>query len=153
MNGGRSSKEDVLQGATFLNLIGSAAHEVSQTFTFDDEGDRKKLANLKEKLEVCYVPKRNTTMERHALLPRRQHADQLFGDEFITDLSMKTHFCDLHARANSLIRDCVILGRLREDIEDLAVNLTPMQVFARHRRPRAPDPRLCKKTRYREEQS
>ena len=126
---GLVDKDDAVQAATFLHLVGSAAHEVSYTFTFDAEEDRKKLEKLKEKFEAYCVPKKNITMERHALLTRRQRAGEpLNFDEFITDLRSKARHCDLPASTDSLIRDCVVLGindnqlrerMLREDIDDL----------------------------------
>ena len=120
-------KDDEVQAATFLHLIGSAAHEVSNTFEFDDEEDRKKLKKLQEKFEAYCVPKKNITMERHSLLTRRQRPGESF-DEFITDLRSKARYCDFPASADSLIRDCVVLGindsqlrerMLREDVDDL----------------------------------
>ena len=124
---GLVDKDDAVQAATFLHLVESAAHEISYTFTFDAEEDRKKLAKLKEKFEAYCVPKKNITMERHALLTRRQRAGEPF-DDFITDLRSKARHCDLPASTDSLIRDCVVLGindnqlrerMLREDIDDL----------------------------------
>ena len=124
---GLVNKNDAMQAATFLHLVGSAAHEVSVTFMFDAEEDRKKLEKLKEKFEAYCVPKKNITMERHALLTRRQRAGEPF-DDFITDLRSKARHCDLPASTDSLIRDCVVLGindnqlrerMLREDIDDL----------------------------------
>ena len=83
---GLADKDDAVQASTFLHLVGSAAHEVSYTFTFNAEGDRKKLEKLKEKFEAYRVPKKNITMERHALLTRRQRA----GEPLILTISSRT---------------------------------------------------------------
>ena len=128
---GLVDKDDAVQAETFLHLVGSAAHEVSYTFTFDAEEHRKKFQKLKKKFEAYCVPKKNITMERHALLRCRQRAGEPFND-FIMDLRSKAQLCDLPASTDSVIRDCVVLGindnqlrerMLREDIDDLEKKL------------------------------
>lgn len=114
------SKGDNAEAATFLHLIGSAAYEVSQAFTFH-EGVRKKLKELKENSKLLLAKEKHTTMERYTLLMPHQHADKLF-DEFITDLRMKARFCDLPSSANSRIRHCVVWGI--NSIHSLATTIT-----------------------------
>ena len=73
---GLSAKAQDVQAATFLHVIGNEAHEVVNTFTFDSDDDKKKITKLQGKIEACCNPKKNVTLERHALLSRRQGSDE-----------------------------------------------------------------------------
>lgn len=114
---GLSTKDADVQAATFLHLVGSDAHEVYNTFEFASDSDRADPTKLKEKFAAYCTPKKNITLERHALFTRRQRAGESL-DDFVTDLRLQARHCDFPASSDSIIRDCIVMGlrdqKLRE---------------------------------------
>ena len=115
-----------MQSATFLHVIGPDAHGAFTTFEFDSNDDKKKLQNLKNKFEACCTSKKNTTLERHRLLSRKQRNGEAFHD-FLTDLCLTARYCQFPASQDSPLGDYIVMGviddklrqrLLRQDTDD-----------------------------------
>jgi hypothetical protein len=69
---GNLTRSDEVKSATFLHIAGQDALEVFKTFTWDTDGDDKKLAKVIEKFETYCMPRKNVTWERHIFNTRDQ---------------------------------------------------------------------------------
>jgi len=71
---GLTSKDTKIQAATLLHVIGPAALEVYNTFTWENEGDNEKVEMIMEKFVAYCIPRMNVTWERHMFsMRRREH--------------------------------------------------------------------------------
>ena len=68
-----STKDEGIQAATLLHVVGSDALKVYNTFSWDDAGDKNKVTKILEKFEAYCVPRRNITWERHVFNTHNQH--------------------------------------------------------------------------------
>jgi len=106
---GLGEKDNATQTAVFMHVAGKEAQRVLKTFVFDSDDDRKKLEKVQEKFKDYCLPKANVTMERHLLFTRKQKEGEGF-EEFLVELRDMAARCELPATADSILRDCVILG-------------------------------------------
>ena len=106
---GLSSKDAKIQAATLLHVIGPAALEIYNTFTWADEGDKQKVEVILVKYEAYCIPRTNVTWERHVFNTRHQHSDETI-DQYVTDLRKKAQTCEFRDLKEGLIRDRIVCG-------------------------------------------
>ena len=58
-------KNEEVKSSTFLHVVGPDALEIYNTFTWENEGDEKKLSKIVEKFALYCNPKKNVAYERH----------------------------------------------------------------------------------------
>lgn len=78
-----SKKEEMVQCAQLLTLIGDAGLRIYNTFAFHDN-ERNKIGTLIKKFEEYFNPRRNLTYERHKFLTYKQDDETV--EEYITHL-------------------------------------------------------------------
>ena len=106
---GLSSKEEGIQAATLLHVVGPDALEIYNTFTWEADGDRNKVTKILEKFEAYCVSRRNITWERHIFNTRSQHDGETI-DQYVTDLKTKAQTCEFKELKDGLIRDRIVCG-------------------------------------------
>ena len=106
---GLSEKDAKIQSATLLHVIGPAALEVYNTFTWENDDDKQKVDVILAKLEGHCIPRWNVTWERHVFNTRNQRDDETI-DQYITDLKKKAQTCEFQNLKDGLIRDRVVCG-------------------------------------------
>ena len=107
------TKSDDVKSATFLHVAGQDALEVFNTFTWDSDGDHKKLEKVIKKFEIYCMPRKNVTWERHIF----NTGDQQLGetiDQYATDLRKKAKSCEFGTLTESLIKDHIVCGVLSD---------------------------------------
>ena len=106
---GISEKDEKVQAATLLHVAGPEALEVYNTFTWEDEGDKKKVNKILEKFEAYCIPRKNITWQRHLFNTHNQRGDKSF-DQYLTDLKTKAQSCEFNDLKDGLIRDRIVCG-------------------------------------------
>ena len=110
---GLNSKDSKIQAATLLHVIGPAALEVYNTFTWDSDDDKQKVEVILTKFEAYCIPRTNVTWERHVFNTRNQREDETI-DQYVTDLKKKAQTCEFRDLKDSLICDRIVCG-IRSD--------------------------------------
>ena len=106
---GIDEKDEAVQAATFLHLIGPEARSIYDTFEFSYPADRKKLTPLKQRFAAYCEPRKNITFLRHQFFTRAQAHGETF-DQFLLDLRRKAKNCEFSALEKCLIRDRIVAG-------------------------------------------
>ena len=78
-------KNEEVKSSTFLHVIGPDALEIYNTFTWENEGDEKKLSKIVEKFASYCNPKKNVAYERHIFNKRMQNPGEKI-DAYATEL-------------------------------------------------------------------
>ena len=107
LTSGLSSKDAKIQAATLLHVIGPAALEIYNTFTWADEGDKQKVEVILAKYEAYCIPRTNVTWERHMFNTHNQHSDETI-DQYVTDLRKKAQMCEFRDLKDGLICDRIV---------------------------------------------
>ena len=92
-----------------LHVIGPAALEVYNTFTWENDDDKQKVDVILAKFEGHCIPRSNVTWERHVFNTPNQHDDETI-DQYITDLKKKAQTCEFQNLKDGLVRDRVVCG-------------------------------------------
>ena len=124
----KDKKNEKIQIATLLTLLGSEALDAYRNFKFDPATDKEKIKVVKEKFTTLYAPRRNTTYERYRFMTTRQSEGELF-DTFLASLMARRRTCRYDAsEADNITRDQIVIGirseMLREHllaVEDLTL--------------------------------
>ena len=106
---GTDAKSDEVGSATLLHFAGPEALEIYNTFTWTEEGDKKKIYKILENFEEYCTPRKNITWERHIFNTRAQKLGENI-DQYTTDLRKKATSCEFGILRNSLIRDRIVCG-------------------------------------------
>ena len=106
---GLSEKSEAVRSATLLHVAGPKALEVYNAFTWENEGDDKKVNKILEKFQTYCKLRKNITWERHVFNTRSQQVDETI-DQYVTDLKIKASSCEFGKLCDSLIRDRIICG-------------------------------------------
>jgi len=106
---GASKKEEQVRLAMFLNFIGDEALKVYNTFTYDQEGDAKKLDVVTNKFQEYCTPRKNVVHERYMFWKLTQQPGESV-DSFVTTLRLRAASCQFGDQTESMIRDRVVLG-------------------------------------------
>lgn len=114
---GISAKDESIQIATFLHVIGPEALEVYNTFKFDRPEDAQKLDNVKAKFKAYCNPRKNITHERHCFFIRTQNETETI-DQYVTELRTKASTCEFGDLCDSLIRDRLVCGVRNKTVKD-----------------------------------
>ena len=106
---GVSTKSDAERVATIIAVIGDAAVDVYDTFTWETEGENQKLEKVYEKFEAHCAGKKNITYERYVFNTRSQLPGEDI-DSFVTALRNLASSCEFGNLKLDLIRDRVVIG-------------------------------------------
>ena len=106
---GLSEKDDKIQSATLLHVVGPEALEIYNTFSWENEGDENKVVKIMEKFQAYCSPQKNITWERHIFNTCNQEVGETI-DQYITKLKTKAKSCKFGTLTNSLIQDRIVCG-------------------------------------------
>ncbi|XP_014675600.1 PREDICTED: uncharacterized protein K02A2.6-like [Priapulus caudatus] len=106
---GGAMKDDAIQTAIFLHVIGEPALEVYNGFTWAEAGDANDLAKIRLKFKDYCIPRTNVTFERHRFFTTVQKPGETI-DHFVTELRTRAKTCEFGILQDGLIRDRVICG-------------------------------------------
>ena len=110
---GNDSKEEGTKSAILLHVAGPEALEVYNTFTWEEEADKRKVAKIMEQFESYCMPRKNVVWERHVFNCRTQQPGETV-DQYVTDLRCKAKTCEFGTLTDSLIRDRIVYGILSD---------------------------------------
>lgn len=104
---GANEKDEAVQCAIFLHLIGEEPLDIYNTFTFNaDEVD--KIRPLIQKFDNYFAPKKNITFQRYLFNTCIQNGRPF--DNFLVDIKNKAKTCDFGNLEDSLVRDRIVCG-------------------------------------------
>ena len=122
---GIGEKDDRIKSATLLHVAGEEALEIYNTFTWDEEGDDKKVAAVMAKFEAYCNPRKNVTWERHIFNTRNQQPGETI-DQYVTDLKTKAKSCEFSTLSDSLIRDRIVGGIINDSTRSRLLRTTDL---------------------------
>lgn len=127
---GAGVMSEEVQIAILLHCIGESCIDVYNTFSFDNEEDKKKYDVVLKKFEDYFVPVKNESVNSHVFFTRNQHQNETF-DVYLTELRRLSADCNFGELKDRLIRDRIVAGiidkRLRDRLlreSDLDLNKT-----------------------------
>lgn len=107
--------------ALLLRTIGSRGNLLYESFSWDDEADKKDYDKVIKKFDDYCKPRINLVAKTHSLLTCKQ-GNRTF-DEFLTDLHTIAGLCDLKTMYNRMVLQALILGvesdRIRKKLFEL----------------------------------
>lgn len=111
-------KDESVQVATLLTVIGEDAREVYGTFSWDTAGDDTKHTKVLEKFSEYCEPRKNVPYERYKFNQRGQEPGESY-DRYRTALKKLAEGCDFgNINAEEVMRDRLVFGirdsRVRE---------------------------------------
>ena len=107
---GLNEKSEAVQVATLLTVIGEEAREVYATFTWDTEGDEKKINAVLAKFQQYCQPRRNIPIERYKFNRRAQEVGESY-DQYRTALRKLADECQFGTITPvELLRDRLVFG-------------------------------------------
>ena len=106
---GLDQKEEKIQVATLLHVLGKECGEIFSNFVWISEGDRDKIEAVEEKFNAHCVPLTSRHFNRFLFIKRKQHARETV-DEFCSDLKTLAKNCDLGDKEDSWITSMFVLG-------------------------------------------
>uniref|UniRef100_A0A8D8QRL7 Peptidase A2 domain-containing protein n=1 Tax=Cacopsylla melanoneura TaxID=428564 RepID=A0A8D8QRL7_9HEMI len=123
-----SEKPANVQVARLLNLLGSDALRLYNTFPKEDNPTVKKILDQFEK--YC-APKRNEIMQHYKFFNRKQKQGEPF-DIFLADLKSLVQGCNFQNMEDRMLRTQIVLGVFDKDVQTrlLREELTLKQVIS-----------------------
>ena len=107
---GLNEKSETVQVATLLTVIGEEAREVYATFTWDTEGDEKKINAVLAKFQQYCQPRRNIPFERYKFNRRAQELGESY-DQYRTALRKLADECQFGTiTPDELLSDRLVFG-------------------------------------------
>ena len=108
---GLNSKDEAVQVATLLTVIGEEAREVFFTFTgWTTEGDEAKIGPVLAKFEEYCQPRKNIPFERYRFNRRSQEPGETY-DQYCTALRKLGESCDFQSiTPDEILRDRLVFG-------------------------------------------
>ena len=97
---GAHEKDENIQCATFLHMIGEDALNIYDTFTFT-ENEVNKIQILIDKFDEHFSPQKNITYQRYLFNTCSQNGRPF--DEFLIDLKNRSRTCEFANLQNSLV--------------------------------------------------
>ena len=113
---GKSNKPDEQKTAMFLHLAGEEAIRLYNTFEWQAEGDKDKLAKVKENFKEHCNAHTSRAFLRHQLLTRRQEEGESV-EQYVTVLKTMAKHCEFGPLTDSLIIDVMLLGIADNDVK------------------------------------
>ena len=123
---GLIDKEDVVTSSTLLHIIGTDSLEIFNTFTWEENGDDKKVDKILEKFEEYCKPRKNIVFERHLFNTRTQGDESV--DVFITDLKILAKNCEFGDLKDSLITDRIVCGTNSKSVRERLLRETDLSL-------------------------
>ncbi|KAK3087333.1 hypothetical protein FSP39_004790 [Pinctada imbricata] len=111
-----NKESDEVKANTFLHIVGPDAVEIYNTFTWDAEGDEKKLDKIIQKFAGYCNPKKNITYERHIFNTRNQGTSENI-DAYVTELRILAKSCEFGELQDSLIKDRIVCGVRNDSVK------------------------------------
>lgn len=105
-------KDEERRVALLLHLLGAEVVPIFQSFNKDVKAC--KLPDLLKLFNDYFAPKKNTALERHKFLSRKQLPGEPL-ESFLTDLKNLAAPCEFKDLKDSLVRDIFILGLVEEN--------------------------------------
>ena len=108
-------KDQKVQVATLLTVIGEDAHEVFSTFTnWESDGDEGKIDTILTKFDTYCQPQKNIPFEHYCFNQRQQEAEEMY-EQYRTALHKLSQTCDFQSiTPDEILRDCLLFG-IRDD--------------------------------------
>jgi len=117
---GLNEKEEAMQVATLLTVIGEEAREVYTTFTWSTAGDKTKIQKVLDKFQEYCQPFKNIPFERYKFNRRAQEMGESY-DQYRTCLRKLADECQFGTITEAeILRDRLVFG-----IRDAKVRETP----------------------------
>ena len=105
-----NTKDESVQVATLLTVIGEEAREVYSTFTWDTAGDSTLINRVLEKFQAYCEPRKNIPFERYKFNRRTQEATEAY-DHYRTALRKLSAECGFGTiTPNEILRDRLVFG-------------------------------------------
>ena len=102
---GVAQKEEDVQCAILLHLIGADTLRIYNTFTFPT-AEKDKIDPLVAKFEAHFNPRKNVTYERYLFNTCTQNGRPF--DLFLIDIRNKSKSCEFSTLEDSLIKDRIV---------------------------------------------
>ena len=107
---GLNTKDENIQVATLLTVVGEEAREVYATFTWETAGDEDKIARVLSKFESYCQPRRNIPFERYRFNRRIQEGGESY-DQYRTALLKIAEGCSFQTiTPDEILRDRLVFG-------------------------------------------
>ena len=123
---GLDTKEEKIQVATLLHVLGRECVEIYSHFVWDDAEDRHKIVEVEEKFKAHCEPLTSKNFNRHLFIERKQKDGETV-DEFCSALKTLAKNCDLGEKEESWVTSMLVLGlkdlRLKERLMEKDRNL------------------------------
>lgn len=103
-----TNKTDTVKVSVFLNIIGSDAMQMFDTFQLTDEQRKNYAAVTKAFADFC-EPKKNEVYERYVFYQRKQKDGENF-DTFLMDIKRLVKYCEFKEKENEMLRDQIVMG-------------------------------------------
>ena len=105
-----NAKDESIQVATLLTIIGEDAREVFSTFSWTDAKNAQKIDCVVRKFREYCQPTKNIPFERYLFNQREQEMDESY-DHYRTSLRKLAENCDFeNITPNEILRDRLIFG-------------------------------------------
>ena len=132
---GLDKKDEKIQVATLLNVLGKECVEIYSNFVWENEGDRDKIVVVEEKFKAHCAPLTSLHFNRHLVIERKQQEGETV-DDFCSALKTLAKSCDLGDKEESWITSMLVLGlkdqsskeRLMEREQNLEKTLTAARI-------------------------
>ena len=105
---GVDAKDENIQCATFLHVMGEEGLEIFNTFQFT-ETEKDKIGPLIDKFESYCIPKTNVTFERYKFNMRSQKEGENI-DQYVTELKNLAATCEYRDLRDEFICDRIVIG-------------------------------------------
>ncbi|KAL9974005.1 hypothetical protein ACROYT_G020533 [Oculina patagonica] len=106
---GLDKKDEKIQVATLLHVLGKECVEVYSNFVWENEGDLNKIAVVEEKFKAYCAPLTSIHFNRHLFVERKQQDGETV-DEFCSALKTLAKNCDLGNKEESWVTSMLVLG-------------------------------------------
>ena len=106
---GAAQKEEAIQVALLLHIMGEEAIEVYNSFTWATATDKNKYDNVMKQFEDFCSPKKNVVLEQFNFNKAVQDGNRDF-DHFIIKLRTLADTCEYGTLKENLIHDRIVIG-------------------------------------------
>ncbi|GBM98292.1 hypothetical protein AVEN_42737-1 [Araneus ventricosus] len=104
----KDERADKIKIAILLNLLGSEALEIFNTFKFEPPESQKNYSEVLKKSEEYCSPRQNVVYERYKFFSCVQQEGQAI-ECYVTQLKTLASTCEFEEQENGLIHDRIVL--------------------------------------------